>query len=620
MDNKALFDLSYGLFVLTSNYNGKDNGCIVNTVQQVTDLPLRLSVTVNKKNFTHELILKSGVFNVSVLTTETPMKVFEHFGFQSGQNVDKFADCESEHRAINHVLYIPKYTNACIACRVASHIDLGTYSLFIADILDAKVLSDKPSVTYDYYAQHIKPKPDMHATGSDGKKKWVCKVCGWVYEGDELPDDIVCPLCKHGKANFEEIIDDQESDSPCPNKENTIIMHQIHLSDNIYYVGVNDRHTERFENHIELPEGVSYNSYLIADEKIALIDPVEIGFMGEWLHNIKSVIGTRKVDYLVINHDEPDHSGSLTALLKEYPDIQVVGNAKTFAPLEAFYGEIANKKIISDGETLCLGQHTLQFFMIPMVHWPESMVSYETTHHILFSNDAFGGFGTLNGGIFDDQVNIGFYEDEMRRYYANIVAKVAGPTLKAIERLCSIDIKMIAPSHGLIWRSHVEWVVGKYCQWSRQESEEGLVIVYGTMYGNTGRMAELVARGAADAGIKEIRIYDVSKTETSFIFSDIWKYKGLAIGSCSHYGNLYPNMTLLLHTINEFKPQNKSCALFGGMSWSGGGLKTLAKHAEEGKWNLVGENVEVKGAPIREQDENKLYELGKTLAAAIKAD
>ncbi len=395
-------------------------------------------------------------------------------------------------------------------------------------------------------------------------------------------------------------------------------MHQIQLSDHIYYVGVNDRHTERFENHIELPEGVSYNSYLIVDEKIALIDPVEIGFMGEWLHNIKSVIGTRKIDYLVINHDEPDHSGSLNALLKEYPDIQVVGNAKTFAPLEAFYGEIPNKNIVTECDALDLGTHRLQFFMVPMVHWPESMVSYESTNHILFSNDAFGGFGTLNGGIFDDQVNIAFYEDEMRRYYANIVAKVAAPTLKAIERLCSIDIKMIAPSHGLIWRSHPEWVVGKYCQWSRQEGEEGLVIVYGTMYGNTGHMAELIARSAADAGIKEIRIYDISKTETSFIMSDIWKYKGLAIGSCSHYGSLYPNLTMLVHTINEFKPQNKSCALFGGMSWSGGGLKTLAKYAEEGHWKLVGDCVEVKGAPIREADEERLYEMGRTLAEAIK--
>ena len=197
MDSKALFKIGYGLYVLTTNYDNIDNGCIINTVQQVTSDPLRLSIVVNKKNYTHDLILDSCVFNINVLTTETPFKVFEHFGFKSGRDVNKFADCEQELRAVNHVLYLPKYINAYYACRVVKSIDLGTHTMFIADILDAVLVNDKDTVTYDYYQKNIKPKKTVM------KGCWVCRVCGWVYEGEQLPDDIVCPLCKHGKEEFE---------------------------------------------------------------------------------------------------------------------------------------------------------------------------------------------------------------------------------------------------------------------------------------------------------------------------------------------------------------------------------------------------------------------------------
>ena len=207
MDNKALFKIGYGLYVLTTNYENKDNGCIVNSVMQLTSNPLRIAVNVNKGNYTHDLIKDSCVFNISMLTTETPMKVFEHFGFQSGRNVNKFEDCKEEHRTVNHVLYLPNYTNAFIACHVVETIDFGTHTMFIGEILDAEVLSDKPSVTYDYYQTNIKPKPQPKAEKpANGKRRWVCKVCGYIYEGDELPDDFICPICKHGKEDFEEIL------------------------------------------------------------------------------------------------------------------------------------------------------------------------------------------------------------------------------------------------------------------------------------------------------------------------------------------------------------------------------------------------------------------------------
>ena len=453
-----MFNIGYGLYVLTSRHGDVDNGCIVNTVMQVTSNPVQVAVTVNKNNYTHDIIMASNVFNISMLTTETPMFVFEHFGFQSGRTVNKFATCEAEHRAVNEVLYIPKYTNSYLACRVVKSIDFGTHTMFIAEVMDAQVLSDKPSLTYEYYQNNIKPQPQVQTEPpKDGKRRWVCKVCGYVYEGDFLPDDIECPLCKHGKEEFEEITMEACATPSSPKIVETpslfttpilssIPMQQIQLTENIYYVGVNDRHTDLFENHMELPNGVSYNSYLIVDEKIALIDPVEANFLEEYLFKVKSVLGDRKVDYLIINHDEPDHSSTVAAVLREYPEVQVVGNAKTFAPLEAFYGPIENKKVVAEGETLCLGAHTLQFFMVPMVHWPESMVTYEQSSKIVFSNDAFGGFGALNGGIFDDQVNLAFYEDDMRRYYANIVGKVAMQAVKAIEKLGGLEISMIAQS------------------------------------------------------------------------------------------------------------------------------------------------------------------------------
>ncbi|MBQ9132935.1 MAG: flavin reductase [Clostridia bacterium] len=204
MDTKALFKLSYGLFVLTARDGAKDNGCIINTAVQVTSSPCRISVTVNKQNYTHDMIQRTDAFNLSVLTEEAPMKVFEHFGFQSGKNVNKFTDCESENRTGNGILYIPKYTNAVISCAVVASVDCGTHTMFIADVTETKILSNVPSVTYRYYFDHIKPKPQPK-TEEKAQKGYVCKICGYVYEGEELPADFVCPICKHGAEDFEPI-------------------------------------------------------------------------------------------------------------------------------------------------------------------------------------------------------------------------------------------------------------------------------------------------------------------------------------------------------------------------------------------------------------------------------
>ena len=199
IDNKAIFNISYGLFVLVARQGEKDNACIINVAQQVTSDPLQLMICVNKQNLTHDMVLRTLKFNLCPLSEEVTMKPFQHFGFQSGKNVDKFAECETEFRTDNGLRYLPKYINSVISCVVTKSIDLGTHTMFIARVMEAKVLNDSPSITYAYYQQHIKPKPEPKA---EGKKKWVCEVCGYVYEGDEVPDDFICPWCKHGKSDF----------------------------------------------------------------------------------------------------------------------------------------------------------------------------------------------------------------------------------------------------------------------------------------------------------------------------------------------------------------------------------------------------------------------------------
>lgn len=394
-------------------------------------------------------------------------------------------------------------------------------------------------------------------------------------------------------------------------------MQKVKLSEKIYWMGVNDRHTHLFENFWPLPYGVSYNAYLIDDEKTALIDTVEIGFMDEYLQKIKSILGDRKVDYLVVNHMEPDHSGSIRALLQVYPDLQIIGNAKTIPMLEGFYEVVKNVITVAEGDTIALGAHTLQFYMMPMVHWPESMTTYEVSNNILFSNDAFGSFGTLDGGVFDDELNLSFYEEEMRRYYSNIVGKYGVQVQKVLEKLSGLTIKMIAPSHGPIWREDIAKPISFYEKWSRCEAEEGVVIIYGTLYGHTAQMAEIIARSIAEEGVRNIRIYDASKTHSSYLISDIWRYKGVVIGSSSYNGGIFTPIASFLKQLLVLMPKNRALAIFGSMSWGGGAVRTLEPFAEDIKWDLVAPAVEVKHA-ADEANEAALIAIGKAMAKAVK--
>ncbi|MCF8362846.1 MAG: FprA family A-type flavoprotein [Prolixibacteraceae bacterium] len=373
-------------------------------------------------------------------------------------------------------------------------------------------------------------------------------------------------------------------------------MHKINLSEDIYFLGINDRRTALFENFWPLPYGVSYNSYLIVDEKVCLVDTVDRKFTDDFFDRIDEILGGREVDYVVVNHVEPDHSGSLKALRDKYPEITIVGNKKTFPMIENFYGISEDTITVADGDELDLGRHKLNFYTIPMVHWPESMVSYDATDKILFSNDAFGSFGTLDGGVFDDEVNLANYEEEAMRYFTNIVGKYCPHTARALVKLEGLEIKQIVPSHGLIWRSHIPYILEKYQKWSSYTTDKGVVIVFGSMYGNTENMADVIARQLSERGIKNIRIYDASKTHVSHIISDVFKYKGVMIGSCAYNNEMFPAVENVTRELAHKGIKDHLLGVFGSFSWNGGGVKNLNKFAEDIKWEVVNPSVEAKGS------------------------
>ncbi len=393
-------------------------------------------------------------------------------------------------------------------------------------------------------------------------------------------------------------------------------MQQVNITDDIYFLGFNDRRTHLFENIWPIPNGVSYNSYLIFDEKIALVDTVERSFIDEYLDEIEGIIGDRAVDYLIINHMEPDHSGALKSIVQKYPDIKLVGNKKTFELVGNFYLAPKDAVEVSDGYVLDLGKHKLQFQMIPMVHWPETMVTYEETAKIVFSGDAFGSFGTLDGGIFDDEINLDFYENETMRYFTNIVGKYCPHTQRAIKKLEPLDIKVIAATHGPVWRSNLDWILSRYHKWSSYDSDCGVVIVFGSMYGNTEKMAELIARQLAVRGIKNIRVYDASKTHQSYIINDIFKYKGVIVGSPAYNNMLFPNIGSLLSSIEHIAPKNHYLGIFGNYSWSGGGVKNLKIFAEKINWEMVYEPVEEKSS-LKQANKGELVKLANAMADKI---
>ena len=391
----------------------------------------------------------------------------------------------------------------------------------------------------------------------------------------------------------------------------------IEIKNKTYYVGINDRNKAKFEGLWPLPDGVSYNSYLIVDEKVCLIDTVDVAFFPQFLDNIRAVIGDRAIDYIVINHMEPDHSGSLGLMRKYYPDVQIIGNKKSFSLLKGFYGISTGEIEVKNGDEISLGQHNLKFFMTPMVHWPETMMTLETTDHLLFSGDAFGCFGALNGGLVDDDINCDEFWLEMVRYYSNIVGKYGTPVQNALKKFNGVQLDYICSTHGPVWHAHLQKVLAEYDRMSRYETENGVVICYGTMYGHTEAMAESIARAVSQAGIKNVKLYNVSKTHHSYIIRDVFRYRALIVGAPTYNTGLYHEMDVLLSELANRDIKNHIIGWFGSHGWASKAVEKIAEwNTNHLKFEPVGEPVDMLQS-LDSTSEEQCRALGKAVAARL---
>jgi flavorubredoxin len=394
------------------------------------------------------------------------------------------------------------------------------------------------------------------------------------------------------------------------------MFHNRQITQDIYYVGVNDRQKAKFENLIPLYNGVSYNAYLVLDEKTALIDTVDIHFGEILVEKIQSQLQGRDLDYLIINHMEPDHSGSIRLLRKYFPNLVIVGNERTLDMVEGFYGIGGATLKIQDEQILSLGRHQLQFFLTPMVHWPETMMTFDANERILFSGDAFGCFGALNGGVMDTELELDRYWEEMYRYYANIIGKYGSPVQKAIQKLSSVPFEIICSTHGPVWKEYRQKAVDIYDRLSRFEAEEGVVIVYGSMYGTTELMAETIAQGLSEAGVKPVIVHNVSNQDLSVILSDIYKYRGCIMGSPTYNNGLFPEMEDLIKKIESRGVKNRIFGCFGSYSWSGASVKNLSEFAHHMNWQVVEQTVEEKQG-LKKENYELCLKLGHQVASLL---
>jgi flavorubredoxin len=395
------------------------------------------------------------------------------------------------------------------------------------------------------------------------------------------------------------------------------------VTSQIYWVGGNDRRLERFENMFPLPNGVAYNSYLITDEKTALMDTVDSAISARFLENITHGLNGRPLDYLVVNHVEPDHCANIEELVRRYPEVKIVGNKKTLQFITQFYQSPLQKNFftVEEGDQINLGRHILQFFFAPMVHWPEVMFTYEQTEGILFSADAFGTFGALSGNLFSDQTDFeAFFLDEARRYYTNIVGKYGMQVQAALHKLNGVDIRMICPLHGPVWRSNLPYIFDKYDHWSKYLPEKsGVVLVYASMYGNTENVMNRLATKLSQRGVSDIRMHDVSKTHPSYIIADAWKYSHLVFGSPTYNMGLYYSMENLLREMAGLQLQNRKVALIGNFTWAPSVAVKAMRGLVEGMKNMeiIAPPFEINSAMKAEQ-EPVLDQLADAIGSSVK--
>ncbi len=344
------------------------------------------------------------------------------------------------------------------------------------------------------------------------------------------------------------------------------------ITEDMYWIGASDRRLELFENVYPIPKGVSYNSYVILDEKTVLLDTVDHSVCSQFLENLEHVLNGRTLDYIIVNHMEPDHCASLAEVVIRYPEVKFVGNAKTFTMMKQFFDfDVDNRAVvIKEGDTISTGKHTLAFAMIPMVHWPEAMVTYDAYDKVLYSADAFGTFGALNGNIFADELNFeAEWLEEARRYLTNIVGKYGAQVQSALKKAAALDIEMICPLHGPVWRENLGWFIDKYQKWSTYTPEDhAVLIVYASIYGNTESAVNVLAGKISDAGEKNIAMYDVSKTDPSYILAEAFRCDRIVFACPTYNAGLFPKMETLLSELKAHNFQNRKVAVIENGTWA----------------------------------------------------
>ena len=393
------------------------------------------------------------------------------------------------------------------------------------------------------------------------------------------------------------------------------------VTEDLYWVGGNDRQIELFENIFPLAKGVSYNSYLLLDEQTVLFDTADYAIGKQFIENVMSVLNGRNLDYIVVNHMEPDHCSLIGEMVLHYPDVKIIGNAKTFPMIEQFFSfDLTGKTLtVKEGDTFCSGKHTFRFIMSPMVHWPEAMMTYDEKDKVLFSADAFGTFNALNGNLFNDELDFNReWLDEARRYYTNIVGKYGPQVQNVLKKASSIDIQMICPLHGPVWRSNLNFIIEKYNLWSRYEPEEkGVMIAYASMYGNTENMAEILAVMLAEAGVKNIHMHNISKTHVSELISDSFKYSHIVLASPTYNNGIYPLMDNYLEDMKALSLQNRTIAVLGNGSWAPQATKLISAKIKEMKnMRLLEASVTIKSS-LKEAQLEELNSLSRQIAEEV---
>lgn len=372
-------------------------------------------------------------------------------------------------------------------------------------------------------------------------------------------------------------------------------MSKVDITDNIFYVGVDDKEIDLFEGQYVVPNGVSYNSYLIMDEKIVLMDTVDVRKSEEWLANIRVVLGTRQPDYLVVSHMEPDHAGSIAKAVEEFPDMKLVGNAKTFAFMSQFFGfdVDAKKVVVTDGDILALGKHELKFIFAPMVHWPEVMMSYETCEKILFSADGFGKFGALD--MEED------WACEARRYYFNIVGKYGAQVQAVLKKLSGVEVDAICPLHGPILKENLEYYIDLYDTWSSYRAEsEGILVAYASIYGNTAAAAKKLAEMLKEKGVAKVAVTDLARDDMAEAIEDAFRYEKMVLACSTYDGGIFPCMEDFLSHLKAKNYQKRTVALIENGTWAPMAGKKMREIMEGMKEVKVLENVVTIRSTVKE--------------------